>query len=211
MKMKPNITKKIKAMSPLKMIKWGVISGLVVTAIVLVSVLTCGGPTAQRTIEESFTATPTLLDSIKSIKQWQLVETEQVVEVDSSRSRYAGMIHDYIKRRYYGKLSIGIDMENVPENWYSSSHDSITVNLPDVILLDEKFIDESKTLLVQCNDKGFESDKRVRQKMYDKACYLMKQKALTERIRQQARKQADDELTRLLRQTGYKHIEVKFK
>lgn len=158
---------------------------------------------------EHYDATPALMDSIRSIRQWELLEVEVVTDIDTSRSRYLGMVHDNLRRRYYGSMSLGIDLDNVPEQWYDAHGDSITVRLPEVILLDETFIDESRTRLLVSDSKDFEADPVTKQRMYDRAVEKMKAQGLAPKNLQKARKNAEDELTRLLKNVGYKWVEVK--
>ena len=160
--------------------------------------------------EEQVDETPALVDSIRAIGEWQLTYLDIETQIDTVRSRWLGLVHDKVVRRYYGHVSLGIDMQKLSADWYYRHGDSISLTLPKVRILDQNFIDESRTKLVEADDDEFEQDPQTKQDMLDRAHRIMLQRASTHEVLSKAERQATNRLTRRFQNIGYKHVEVYF-
>lgn len=95
--------------------------------------------------EEKTTLSPTQVESIEAIGQWEFLAINDEELVDTTRHGFFG--DDQLVRIYYGTLRLGIDMKDVKEGWIQTDEkkDSIVCTLPPIRLLDNNFIDEAKT------------------------------------------------------------------
>ena len=95
--------------------------------------------------EEKTTLSPTQVESIEAIGQWEFLAINDEELVDTTRHGFFG--DDQLVRIYYGTLRLGIDMKDVKEGWIQTNEDkdSIVCTLPPIRLLDNNFIDEAKT------------------------------------------------------------------
>lgn len=95
--------------------------------------------------EEKTTLSPTQVESIEAIGQWEFLAINDEELVDTTRHGFFG--DDQLVRIYYGTLRLGIDMKDVKEGWIQTDEkkDSIVCTLPPIRLLDHNFIDEAKT------------------------------------------------------------------
>lgn len=121
--------------------------------------------------EEKTTLSPTLVESIEAIGQWEFLAINDEELVDTTRHGFFG--DDQLVRIYYGTLRLGIDMKDVKEGWIQTDEkkDSIVCTLPPIRLLDNNFIDEAKTKSFFEEGKWTGAD---RQAMYDRAYVMMK-------------------------------------
>ena len=151
-----------------------------------------------------------VLDSIRSIGQWELMAVRQTVVVDTTRSKWLGLDKDHLKRQYKGILSIGIDTRGLSKEWFCKDGQSCSVMLPEPQLLDESFLDETLTETLESDDEAFEEDPEVKHSMAQKAKAMMKEHALTRENIEKARKQARQELSERFRAMGFDTVEVTF-
>ena len=90
--------------------------------IVLLAVVTGGAlywlnkdNTVEVAAEEKTTLSPTLVESIEAIGQWEFLAINDEELVDTVRRGFFG--DDQLVRIYYGTLRLGIDMKDVKEGW----------------------------------------------------------------------------------------------
>ena len=152
--------------------------------------------------------TPLLVDSIQSIGEWQLQTVDLETQVDTTRRRWLGLVTDRLVRRYYGRMSIGLDLSHLPEGWHKEVADTVFLTIPPVTLLDSAFIDESRTRLISSDNDEFAEDATVRKAMLEKAWRQMVSEGMTPALCDSARHKAEDELIRRFRQIGYKKVVV---
>lgn len=155
--------------------------------------------------------TPALLDSIRSIGEWQLMTVPLTMQVDTTQKRWLGLMEEKLQRSYTGTLSLGINMKQVPEEWSYIDEDTITLIVPDVCLLDTNFIDESKTRLIVSDNDNLEADPKVKGIMLRKARKLMIHAGVNKANLQNCRTEAQKELSRHFKAIGYKDVRVEFK
>ena len=161
--------------------------------------------------EERIERTPAVVDSIRSIGQWELASVELSVDVDTIRKRWIGLVKDEVKRRYTGKLSIGIDMTQLQDSCYAVSGDTITVTLPAVGLLDTNFIDESRTRTLIADNEEFADNPQVKKAMLEKARRRLAAQGADSKTIAYCRQRAASEVTDRFSAIGYATVVVLFK
>ena len=88
--------------------------------------------------------TPEQIQSIRDIGQWEFLAVSDEELVDTVRRGFFS--NDRLARIYYGTMRIGVDLSKVGEGWISVEADTIVLRLPPVGLLDDRFIDEARTV-----------------------------------------------------------------
>ena len=161
--------------------------------------------------EERIERTPAVVDSIRSIGQWELASVELSVDVDTIRKRWIGLVKDEVKRRYTGKLSIGIDMTQLHDSCYAVSGDTITVTLPAVGLLDTNFIDESRTRTLIADNEEFADNPQVKKAMLEKARRRLAAQGADSKTIADCSQRAASEVTDRFSAIGYATVVVLFK
>lgn len=187
------------------------IAALIAIAVAYFCLHSCMEQSGIGTEEERRTEiTPAVLDSIRSIGEWQLMTVPLTLEVDTMQKRWLGMVKDKLRRSYSGTMSLGINLHKLQDEWHEVDGDTITLTMPDVCLLDSNFIDESKTRLILSESNSFESDPKVKGAMLRKARNRMISVGITSANLQNCRDQATKELEKRFKAIGYKGVKVKF-
>lgn len=126
--------------------------------------------------EEKTTLSPTQVESIEAIGEWEFLAISNEELVDTVRRGFFG--DDQLVRIYYGTLRLGINMKDVKEGWIQANaeKDSIVCTLPPIRLLDNNFIDEARTRSFFEEGKWTGAD---RQALYDRAYAQMKKRCFT--------------------------------
>ena len=163
--------------------------------------------TASIVTEEKTTLSPTQIESIEAIGQWEFLAVSDEELVDTVRHGFFG--DDQLVRIYYGTLRLGIDMKDVKEEWieHDTDKDSIICTLPPVKLLDNNFIDEAKTQSFFEEGKWTGAD---RQAMYDRAYSMMKKRCLTPVNIQTAEQNAKRQFREMLKAMGFPNSKIEF-
>lgn len=132
--------------------------------------------TVSVTTEEQTTLSPTQVESIEAIGEWEFLAISNEELVDTVRRGFFG--DDQLVRIYYGTLRLGINMKDVKEGWIQANagKDSIVCILPPIRLLDNNFIDEARTRSFFEEGKWTGAD---RQALYDRAYAQMKKRCFT--------------------------------
>lgn len=154
-------------------------------------------------VNDGIGLTPTQIESIKAIGQWEFLAISDEELIDTVRKGF--FRNDQLARIYYGTLRLGIDMRQVGPDWIRLENDTLRVLLPPVGLLDNNFIDEART------KSFFESGKwtaQDREQMYKRAYHRMRQHCLTPANIQTAEDNARENFKKLLRTMGYQNVEV---
>ena len=145
--------------------------------------------------------TPTQIESIKEIGEWEFLSISNEELVDTMRK---GLLSDdQLVRIYYGTLRLGFDMKDVR---IETQGDTVIVTVPRVGLLDKEFIDETRTKAFYESGKWTAED---REALYRKAQRQMIAHALTPQNLQSAQDNADMQLRRMMRAMGFKGVEVR--
>ena len=163
--------------------------------------------TASIITDEKTTISPTQIESIEAIGQWEFLAISDEELVDTVRHGFFG--DDQLVRIYYGTLRLGIDMKDAKEGWIETDvdNDSIICTLPPIKLLDNNFIDEAKTKSFFEEGKWTGGD---RQAMYDRAYALMKKRCLTPQNIQAAERNAKHQFREMLKTMGFPNVKVEF-
>jgi len=161
----------------------------------------------ELTQTEKTTLSPTQVESIEAIGQWEFLSICDEELVDTIRHGFFS--DDQLVRIYYGTLRLGINMKDVKEGWIEKdiNKDSIICTLPPVKLLDNNFIDEAKTKSFFEEGKWTGAD---RQAMYDRAYSMMKKRCLTPVNIQTAEQNAKRQFREMLKAMGFPNVKIEF-
>ena len=155
---------------------------------------------------EAIDPTPTQIQSIKDIGEWEFLSVSAEEMVDTIRKGF--FKDDELVRIYYGTLRLGINMHQVEPGWIVTKGDSIELTLPKVGLLDKDFIDEAKTKSFYESGKWSNKD---REALYQKAYRQMIQHCLTKENLAAAQANGEEQMRNMMQQLGYKDIVIAFK
>ncbi len=150
--------------------------------------------------------TPEEIRSIRDIGQWEFlsVRTEEMVEWHRRRT----LGNDHLVRIYQGTLRLGVDLAQADSTWFTSLPDSVAqLQLPRITLLDERFIDETRTRSFY--QKG-SVPPEVLDQLYRQASLAMKRRCLTKQNIQAAERNAREQFTRIFTSFGFKKVEIEF-
>lgn len=150
--------------------------------------------------------TPTQIQSIKDIGEWEFlaISTEEMVDT----IRKGIFTDDELVRIYYGTLRLGINMHQVEPGWIQTSGDSITINLPKIGLLDKDFIDEARTKPFYESGSWNAADKEA---LYKRAYNKMLHHSMTEENLLAAESNAEQQFRNMMKSMGFSHITITFK
>lgn len=155
--------------------------------------------------ETTIDMTPTQIQSIKAIGEWEFLSVSAEELVDTVRK---GLFRDdELVRIYYGTLRLGVNMHQVKRGWLQATGDSVTVTLPPVALLDKEFIDEARTKPFYEVGTWKPSD---RETLYKKAYRQMMSHCLTKENLQAAKANGEAQFRSMMRSLGYKHVKIVF-
>ncbi|MCF0203321.1 MAG: DUF4230 domain-containing protein [Bacteroidaceae bacterium] len=145
------------------------------------------------------------LVALKEIRQWEFLTIQDEEIIDTTRSRLFG--DDTLIRIYYGTMHIGIDMGKLNEQSVKTDKEKqkITVVLPNIELLDERFIDEALTKSFYESGEWTKDDYK---QMLARAKSKMKKRCLTEKNITLAQENARRSIAQILMAMGYKQVEV---
>jgi hypothetical protein len=194
-------------MKILTYIKIGV--GLVIVVLLIAGFFWLRGATKNNYIDfgtsEAIDLTPTQIQSMKAIGEWEFlsVSTEELVDT----VRKGIFSDDELVRIYYGTLRLGVNMQKVGDDWIQTSGDSITLTLPKIELLDKEFIDEARTKSFYERGSWKPAD---RDALYQKAYRQMLSHSMTKENLQAAEANASQQIHDIMRALGYQHVSVTF-
>lgn len=137
-------------------------------------------------ISDKIDDTPTIVEQMREIGQWEFLAISDEELIDTVRTGFFS--DDELVRIYYGTLRIGIDFSQCDENWIERTGDSIKIDLPPVQLLDENFLDETRTKSFFESGKWTNADRKA---MADRAKMLMRKRCLTKQNMELAQKNAE--------------------
>lgn len=153
---------------------------------------------------EAIEPTPTQIQSIKDIGEWEFLSISAEEMVDTVRKGFFS--NDELVRIYYGTLRLGIDMKQLAPDAITVNGDSLKMTLPKVGLLDKDFIDEAKTKSFYESGKWSPKD---REALYKKAYRQMIQHCMTKENLEAARTNGEAQMHHMMQQLGYKNITIK--
>lgn len=188
--------------------KYGIIL-LTILALILVGTLYWLNKdnTVSVTTEEQTTLSPTQVESIEAIGEWEFLAISNEELVDTVRRGFFG--DDQLVRIYYGTLRLGINMKDVKQGWIQANagKDSIVCTLPPIRLLDNNFIDEARTRSFFEEGKWTGAD---RQALYDRAYTQMKKRCLTPANIRIAQRNAKQQFRDMFKAMGFPNARIEF-
>ena len=149
--------------------------------------------------------TPTQIQSIKAIGEWEFLSVSAEELVDTTRKRI--LMDDELARIYYGTLRLGVNMNQTRPKWIETNGDSVTVTLPPIGLLDKDFIDEARTKSFYESGTWSPAD---REALYKKAYRMMTRHCLTKENLQAAETNGKEQFRNMMLAMGYKHVIINF-
>ncbi len=183
----------------------GIVIAIILIIIVLFFYKLLNNNTISLFVDEEIGKTPTQIIDVKEIGQWEFLSIEDEEMVDTIRQGIFS--DDHLVRIYYGTLRLGVDMANVKDDWIKVDGKKISVFLPKVDLLDDRFIDEARTKAFF--ESGSWSDED-RQELYDKAYEKMINRCLNKENLKTAEKNATRGFYQMLKALGFEEINIKF-
>ena len=156
--------------------------------------------------DEAIDATPTQIQSIKAIGEWEFLSVSLEELTDTVRKGFFS--DDELARIYYGTLRLGINMHQVEPGWLTAEGDSVSLSLPQVALLDRDFIDEARTKPFFETGTWKPED---REALYRQAHERMLQHGLTKENLTAAEDNAREQITSLMRAMGFRKVTITFK
>ena len=156
--------------------------------------------------DDTIDATPTQIQSIKAIGEWEFLSVNLEELTDTVRKGFFS--DDELARIYYGTLRLGINMHQVEPGWLTAEGDSVSLSLPPVALLDRDFIDEARTKPFFETGTWKPED---REALYRQARERMLQHGLTKENLTAAEDNAREQITSLMRAMGFRRVTITFK
>ncbi len=181
-----------------------VIAVAVCIIVVVIALMRCNATTSLHISHEGqVEITPTQIDSIRSIGQWEFLSIADEEIVDTVRHGFFG--DDQLSRIYYGTLRLGLDLRTMPDDWITMDHDTVVVTIPSARLLDDNFLDEARTRSFIEEGKWSEADRTA---LTRKAIYLMRRRCLTPANIRRANDNAKVQIEQLIRSMGFKFVKI---
>ena len=153
--------------------------------------------------DERIDITPSQIRSIEQIGEWSFLEINDEELIDTVRHSFFS--DDELVRIYYGTLRLGINLKEAHEGWLVMQNDTLCAILPPVRLLDNNFIDETRTRSFIETGKWTHHDRKA---MYNRAVQRMRRRCLTKKNYQSARDNARVQFEQMLRSMGYDKVRV---
>ena len=150
--------------------------------------------------------TPTQIQSIKDIGEWEFLSVSAEELVDTIRKGI--FTNDELVRIYYGTLRLGINMHEVEPGWIEARSDSVFLTLPPIGLLDKDFIDEARTKSFYESGTWKPKD---REAMYNRAYQRMLRHCLTPENLRAAETNADAQIRNMMRAMGYNKVMISYR
>ena len=195
------------------------LSGLSRTALVVIAVVAVllvagaafvywllGSNNASVATKEHVELSPTQIERIKAIGQWEFLTVSDEELVDTVRHGFFG--DDELVRIYTGTLRLGIDMADVEEDWIRTDGDTLRVLLPPVRLLDANFIDEASARSFYESGRWTQADRKA---LARKAHQKMLARCLTPQNIASAEQNAAAQFHQMLRAMGFPYVSIRFR
>lgn len=195
------------------------LSGLSRTALVVIAVVAVllvasaafvywllGSSNASVATKEHVELSPTQIERIKAIGQWEFLTVSDEELVDTVRHGFFG--DDELVRIYTGTLRLGIDMADVEEDWIRTDGDTLRVLLPPVRLLDTNFIDEASARSFYESGRWTQADRKA---LARKARQKMLARCLTPQNIASAEQNAAAQFHQMLRAMGFPYVSIRFR
>ena len=194
------------------------LSGLSRTALVIIAIIAVvliagfallywmfNSNSATMTTKEHIELSPTQIESIEAIGQWEFLSISDEELVDTMRHGFFG--DDELVRIYSGTLRLGIDLADAEEGWIRTDGDTIRVVLPDIKLLDTNFLDEANARSFYESGKWTQADRKA---LANKARRKMAARCLTPANIASAEKNATAQFHQMLQGMGFPNVSIRF-
>ena len=180
------------------------VTAMILIGMVLTLIIT-GTETSMRISKsERINITPLRVQDIRDLGQWEFLSISDEELVDTLQEHW--WRNKELIRIYRGTLRIGIDLSKAKAEWIHLKGDTAIVELPDVHLLDDNFIDEANS------DPFYEAGSWTqadREALYRKAKKLMYERCYTQENLQTARDNALEQLEQFVHAMGFEHVIIK--
>lgn len=183
----------------------GIIAILAIAIMAAWTVRSCSRDKIGTVVNDTINITPAQITAMKEIGEWEFLTITDEEMADTTRRGFFS--DDHLIRIYYGRLRLGINMHKVKPHWITATGDSITLRLPDVELLDNDFIDEARTQPFFESGKWNDAD---REALYKSAYAAMRKRCLTKENMDNARENARQQFTQMMKTMGYKRVNIIF-
>lgn len=183
----------------------GIITVLIIVIFVAWTVRSCSKDKIETVVDNTINITPAHITAMKEIGEWEFLTITDEEMTDTTR--HGLFSDDHLVRIYYGRLRLGINMHKVKPHWITATGDSITMQLPDVELLDEDFIDEARTQSFFESGKWTDAD---REALYRRAYISMRRRCLTKENLENARENAKQQFMQMMKTMGYNKVNIVF-
>ncbi len=150
--------------------------------------------------------TPAQITSIKEIGKWEFLNIQMEELVDTTRSRWF-VSDDELVRIYRGTMRLGIDMEQLSDNWFQQKGDTVVLLMPPIQLLNEKFIDEAQTTTFSESGSW---DGKALEGLYHKAERQMKYRLAESNAYEQAEENGKKQVDALMQSLGFRSTKIFF-
>lgn len=195
------------------------LSGLSRTALVVIAIVAVllvagaafvywllGSNNASVATKEHVELSPTQIERIKAIGQWEFLTVSDEELVDTVRHGFFG--DDELVRIYTGTLRLGIDMADTEEDWIRTDGDTLRVLLPPVRLLDTNFIDEASARSFYESGRWTQADRKA---LARKARQKMLARCLTPQNIASAEQNATAQFHQMLHAMGFPYASIRFR
>ena len=185
----------------------GIVAAVAIIVVVtLVGVVRCSSQNSMHLVtDDRIDVTPQQIRSIREIGEWEFLSVTDEEMVDTLRRGI--FFDDQLVRIYYGTLRLGIDMQQLRDDAFASSGDTLIVTLPPIGLLDDNFIDEARTRSFISTGSWSE---QTREELYQRAHDRMLKRSLNLQNIRRAEENADIQIKNMLRSMGFEHVIIKY-
>ncbi len=186
---------------------WTLIAAAVAATVAVVLLLhhLNKGNSVEVVTNDKIDITPTQIEQIRSIGQWEFLSISDEELIDTVRHGF--LSDDELVRIYYGTLRLGLDLSEARPDWIVSSGDSITMTLPRIKLLDKRFIDEGRTRSFFESGKWSNTDRAA---LYERARKAMMKRCLTPTNYRTAEQNAKAQMQKLMLSMGFGKTTILF-
>ena len=180
------------------------VTAMIIIGMVLTLIIT-GTETSMRISKsERINITPIRVKDIRDIGEWEFLSVSDEELVDTLHESW--WRDKELIRVYKGTLRFGIDMSKAKKEWIHLRGDTAVVELPDVHLLDDDFIDEADSEAFYETGSWSQAD---REALYQKAKRQMQDRCYTAENLRIAHDNALEQLEQFVRAMGFEHVEVR--
>ena len=158
---------------------------------------------AALTTQDNELLSPTQIESIKAIGQWEFLTISDEEIVDTVRKGFFD--DDELVRIYKGTLRLGIDMADVEKDWIKVIGDTVRLQLPPMKLLDDDILDEANTRSLYETGTW---DQKAREALAQRARQKMIDRCMTRANMRAAEQSATIHFHQMLRSMGIKNIQI---